>query len=192
MRSQTSDAKIPDVVGGAVIAIVGAGFTFGGVEYGLRGSEGQLDPGAMPFFAGTLLLVFGVAIALLALRPRPSHSAPEPPSSATPEPAATVESATAATNDPAQASDAPTDTSEPARAGDSLVRVFSLVALAAVAITAITWFDTYITLGVLVVVILNAFERVPVWKSVAVALGVMGACYLIFAVLLNVPLPSVF
>lgn len=183
MRRVTFDAKIPDVVGGVLLAIVGAGFTFGGYGYGLRTSEGLLGPGAMPFLAGSLLIVFGGAGALTALRPRLSRAAPVATGAVLHEPTAPGEGDDATAGAPAEAA---------GTTGDSIVRVFSLLALAATAVIAITWFDTYITLGVLVLAILTVFERVPLWKSLAVAAGVMGVCYLIFSVLLNVPLPSVF
>lgn len=185
MKPLFRNASASDLVGGALLLLLGAGFAIGGVEYGIRTSEGQLLPGAMPFLSGILLAVFGAGVAITGLRKRPADPPPtsdQAPATGRPGSGDAVE----------QTADAAGEGAAGAEPRSPLLRVFALLALTGGAIVAITWFDAYITLAVLVFLVLTVFERVPAWTAAAVSAGVIATCHVVFSVLLNIPLPSIF
>ncbi|QVQ52355.1 tripartite tricarboxylate transporter TctB family protein [Spiractinospora alimapuensis] len=219
MTPAASKRNLPDVIGGAIIATLGVVFAAGGLNYGVMAGGGQLGPGAMPTFAGLLLLAFGVGIALSGLR-RGARSAErdteerveDPPDPPTPnadvlaggragpstDPGANDDTARGLAGDaPAPAGLSPEPGSDAPAAGgedttrETPTRVLALLALTACAVAAVTWFDTYLTLGALTLLILVVFERVRPLVAVGVSVALVVICYLIFSVLLNVPLPSI-
>lgn len=194
MRPSAAKARPPDVVGGTVILSLGAVFLIGGMRYGTVSPDGQLEPGAMPFFAGCLLVLLGASIAVPAAWPWVrALAAPGSPPPATPS-GTESETAVTAAPPPAEPSADGTgaaDHDQPPTAVDRPQRALALFALTAAAVAAITWIDIFLVLALLVTSILVFFEKVRLWKAATVAVVLVVACYLIFVVLLRVPLPTV-
>lgn len=199
MRWPPSSTAVPDLIGGTLLSLLGLVFLIGGTGYGLWTPDGQLEPGAMPFLAGCLLAVLGPSIAVSALRTE-AHKAQDrsPAAAGGSSPAPSHEPETSPPQDPAAvASRQPHDgDTAAAEAQDETVdrpwRALALFALTAVAVAAITWFDIFIVLAALVTAILVFFENVRWWKAATTAVVLALLCYLVFAVLLGVPLPTVF
>ena len=194
MRRTASSTALPDIIGGTLLFLVGLAFLVGGTGYGLRTVGGQLEPGAMPFLAGCLLAVLGPAIAITAGRPgertaqarspaAPSGSSAGP-SEEHPDPGSASEEA--------HGHDTTTAGDDPDASVDRPRRSLMLFALTAVAVAAITWIDIFVVLSALVIAVLVFFERVRLWKAFTTAVVLSLLCYLVFAVLLGVPLPTVF
>ena len=57
----------PDLVGGFLLAALGAALAAGATGYGVTTAEGRLGPGFMPFAVGLLLALFGGLVCVQAL-----------------------------------------------------------------------------------------------------------------------------
>ena len=85
------------------------------------------------------------------------------------------------------------------RAGDSppfaeidwgdLRHAATVVAVTAVAIALYTTAGFVISMALLMIVLLFLVERRPLWRTLAVSIGVTVGCYLLFGTLLKSPLP---
>lgn len=195
MSSFAPTTRAPDVIGGAVLSCLGLVFLIGGVQYGIWSPDGQLEPGAMPFLSGCLLAFLGLCIGASALRPRGRRSA-TPQSTVADAPVGAVVDGSGPAGGATEKSHRDGDGSgvgdETPAAVDNPARSLALFALTAVAVTAITWIDIFVVLAALVTAILVFFEKMLFWKAATVAGIVIVACYLVFVVLLGVPLPTVF
>ncbi|WP_432561886.1 tripartite tricarboxylate transporter TctB family protein [Kineococcus sp. SYSU DK003] len=149
-----------------VTGLVGALFFVLSFAYDWRLEDGSVGPAVLPRTASALLVLVSVARLVLAAR-RPAAAAAEPAATAV------------------EADDAPVVEEVP-HARRKLLLVCATVLVTALAIP---YLGLLVTLGVMTLFLAAYVERQPLLRSLAVAVGTLAVSYLVFVVLLQIPLP---
>ncbi|MFC7404191.1 tripartite tricarboxylate transporter TctB family protein [Georgenia alba] len=189
-------AKVSDVVGTAVLGVVGLGAAIAGLGYGMLGDDGRIGPGFLPVAAGGFLVVAAAAeIARLYLA-APGHGRLEV--------IAAAASAVRAERDPADPAghsdaDDPVERADGMRdTGDQFGRtarqreraVLAIFALMLVAVLLVPVVGLLIAVGLMVLALVAWMERRGLLAGLAVSVVAVGLSYLVFVVVLGVPLPT--
>ena len=155
--------KAPDLIGSGLLVALGVAFAIGGTGYGVFGEGGRIGPGFMPFFAGILLVVFGVMVGVGALwRTRGSGE------------------------QESDVRDVPGGGFE-AGSGRTVGFVFGLT-LVAILLTPVLGF--LISFGLLVFVLVRFVEGESILLGTAVGVGAVVVAWLVFIFFLQIPLPA--
>jgi putative tricarboxylic transport membrane protein len=155
--------KAPDLIGSGLLVAIGVAFAIGGAQHGVFGEGGRIGPGFMPFFAGSLLVVFAAMIGVGALRRAPGSSRPERD-----------------VRDIVEAD-------EEAGAGRTVGLVFGLTL---VAILLIPVLGFLISFGLLVFVLVRFVEGESILLGTAVGVGAVVVAWVVFVFFLQIPLPA--
>ncbi|QBI18565.1 hypothetical protein ER308_02610 [Egibacter rhizosphaerae] len=201
-------ANVPDALFGSGFVALGTWMAQHSlVQWGVVTEDGRLEPGGMPFLAGSLLAVLGLGVILTSLRPggKPrTDEAAEARNEPAPADKVAVASGTAhgralegrdgeasaeehevevASQHLDSGADADTHTDRPTRA----LAVFGITVAAVVVAE---WMGLLPALGLMMVAMLVFMERVAPWVAVVIAVVVSIVAHLIFVEFLNVPLPE--
>jgi putative tricarboxylic transport membrane protein len=161
------------LVGNLVLASVGLLAVVGGVGYGVTGATGPVGPGFVPALAGALMALFSVVELVRIVRARP-------PREAAPDGAPAPGDPVAATDDVDQFGRTDRQRSR------AIVAIFAIVALG----VAVTPFLGLLTaMGLVVLALTLGIERRPVVPSVLTAAGTVAFAYVVFVLVLRVPVP---
>ncbi|MGQ1798887.1 tripartite tricarboxylate transporter TctB family protein [Kocuria oceani] len=175
---------VPDVVGTALLGVVGAVAVFMGLGYGFMRDENQIGPGFLPVLTGAFILV-----ASLAEVARLYFSSGTRGGALMDAAERAEEEAKAAARKLKEESGEEKDTfgRTSAERNRAIVKVFFalFVALLLVPVTGLL-----LALTAMVLVIVLWVERKPVVPSVLISLGGLAAVYLIFVQILGVPVPQ--
>jgi putative tricarboxylic transport membrane protein len=153
-----------DLIGAGLLVALGAAFAVGSLSaYEVITEEGRIGPGFMPFFSGTLLVVFGAMVGVGALRRARGASRPE-----------------------GDVRDVPEGGVE-ASAGRTVGFVFGLTL---VAILLIPVLGFLISFGLLVFALIRFVEGESLLRAIVVAVGAVIAAWLVFMFFLQIPLPT--
>jgi hypothetical protein len=175
---ESARLKVAGIAFTAVLAAVGVAAVVGGLGYGAFGEEGRIGPGFLPVMAGGLVALFGVSDVVSRMRAR--RRVDEREQLLDDESAADLE----------------------ADAGVPDVDIFgrnqkqrNLQLVAVIGILIATLFlvgllGFILAFGVLLVVTAVFVERRKLLPSLLVAVLALGVAYLVFGVLLRVPLPQ--
>jgi putative tricarboxylic transport membrane protein len=166
----------------AVLAAVGLGAVIGGIGYGAYGEEGRIGPGFLPVLAGGLTAAFAILDIIGRLRQRSgSHGAVDL--------ALDTESIHALEDeaDVEAASDVDIFGRTQKQRNRMLVAVLGIL-IATIILVGVIGF--ILAFGLMLVACAALVERRRLLSSVIVAAVALGAAYLIFGVLLRVPLPQ--
>lgn len=169
---------VNELVGAAVLVLVGLGFAVGGATYGVFNEQGRIGTGFLPFVSGLLMAVFGLAVAVetwLALRRGASAEGPHEGESQD-----LLALALASDDEHAGAG-------EEEGQGRSVAVVF---ALTLGAILLIPFIGFLISFALLLFVLVTWVEREGVARGLAISVAGVVFTYLIFEAFLNVPLPG--
>jgi putative tricarboxylic transport membrane protein len=163
-----------------VLAVVGAAVFASSFGYGLLGEEGRVGPGLLPMVTGLLLLLLSAGQLLARLRRlRAAESGPGTEESGTEE-ASTDESGT---------DEAGTDVF--GRTGAQRVRQLGMVVLAMpVAVLLVPLLGFLAAFGLLVLFVCAVVEQRPPLVALLVTALAVACGYGVFAVFLDVPLPT--
>lgn len=186
MRTQ----RVADYVATALLVALGAATAIGSLGYGLLAEDGRVGPGFMPFVAGVLLVLFGGLVGWETWRR--GRKAP-----AATNPRAPTDSATGATSAPdgsggrpavgqERAAEVDEETGEEG-SGRTVAAVFGLT-LVAILLTPVLGF--LISFGLLVFALVRFVERESAILGAALGVGAAVALWLVFVVLLSIPLPE--
>lgn len=141
------------------------------LDYGLLGRNNLIRPGFMPFLAGGLMALFGVAIGFQALRQHRNSRARASARGETPESVPETEGRVS---------------------GGSGKRVAVVFGLTFVTILAAPVIGFILAFGLLILVLLALVEREPVWLALLISVAASLTTWLIFVYFLRIPLPSGF
>jgi putative tricarboxylic transport membrane protein len=155
--------KAPDLIGSGLLAAIGVAFAIGGTQHGVFGEGGRIGPGFMPFFAGSLLVVFAAMIGVGALRHAPGSSRPE-----------------------SDVRDVP-EGGEEAGSGRTVAFVFGLTL---VAILLIPLLGFLISFGLLVFALVRFAEGESLLLAAAVSVGAVVVAWVVFVFFLQIPVPA--
>lgn len=188
-RQGRSMPKTSDVVGTGVLALVGLVAVLMGLGYGFIGDNDQIGPGFMPVLTGAFILVASLAeIGRLYLGPKGDASTGL--GGVAEELSAEAAAAQAAAKDDLGAS-AEDDLDTFGRTAKQRSRTVPLIfgiILAAVLLTQVL--GMLLSLTVMMFAIVLLVEKKPLLPSLLTSVAVLGVAYLIFVVMLGVPLPQ--
>lgn len=196
-----------DLAMAAAFAVLGGAMTGGSVGYGIVVEDGRIGPGFMPFVAGIALVAFSawtcVEIAVGARGatssgPSGTDAAGEGAGEAPAGPAGDAvgtDGADAAGDGSTRAGAATTgqagrsaaQRAHPRRTERKVVLVVLLSAGAA-ALVSVTGF--LLAFGALILVLLAAVEREPIWLAIGISAAAVTVSWLVFVRLLGIPLPG--
>jgi putative tricarboxylic transport membrane protein len=153
--------KAPDLIGSALLVALGVAFAIGGTGYGVFGEGSRIGPGFMPFMAGVLLVVFGVAIGVEAALGRvPSR----PPQNM-------------------QEGDAEGDEEG---SGRTVAVAFGLMLVTVLLIPVLGFLLSF---GLLILALVTFVEREGWLRGILLSVSAIAVTWLTFVVLLEIPLP---
>jgi hypothetical protein len=155
--------KAPDLIGSGLLAAIGVAFAIGGTQHGVLGEGGRIGPGFMPFFAGSMLVVFAAMIGVGALRRVPASSEAE-----------------------SDVRDVP-EGGEEAGSGRTVAFIFGLTF---VAILLIPLLGFLISFGLLVVALVRFVEGESLLLATAVGVGAVIIAWVVFVFFLQIPVPA--
>lgn len=157
----------------AVLIALGAGFAVLSWGYGYF-QDRHIGPGFLPGIVGLLLVVFGVMIVLETWRSRAGSADAESHASGTPSAADEpfVESVGA----------------EPADEG-GIGRVVAIAALLLAAVWLTGWLGFLVSFTLVAFAILFGVEREPLWRSLAISIGIGVLAWLVFEWGMGIRLP---
>lgn len=154
-----------EVIFAAFLAILGIGFAIGGLRYGLLATGNGIGAGMVPFGAGALLAIF--ALMRLAAASRQWLEAVR--------------------------IDKRSDAAEKASGEQAPLRVVLIVfALSLAAILLVPVLGFLLSFGLLMLVLTIIVERVKWWHGVLVAAIGIVVVWVVFIMLLNIPVPEGF
>jgi putative tricarboxylic transport membrane protein len=172
-----------DVVGNALLAVVGAVSLVVGLGYGAFTDQGLIGPGFLPSVAGGLILAFSLAeVAKLYLARPKTHTG----SSLMDQVAAVEEEAAHATADGGSGE---LDTFGRTARQQSMA-VWKVFGAIGVAILLVPVLGMILSMGLLVLVLALWVERRRVVPVVLTTLGAMAFAYVVFIQVLHVPVPT--
>ncbi len=180
----------PDLVGPAIVVIIGIFLMVESPQYKLRAGS-VIGPGFVPFWFGVAMIIFGVSTAVGAFM-RAGRQLSNPPAVASGEEAGQNEADKGGGTPTAYAHD---DTGEAAGntspdEGPAQWRRPALVFGASVAAVALTpLLGILVSFGLAAIAILRFIEREAWWLSVLVSAAIMVALYLLFGDFLKIPIP---
>lgn len=175
----------------ALVAVLGAAAVAGGLGYGAFLEEGRIGPGFLPLVAGgTVVVCAGIdLIARLRKRRQPVHSTV----------GAAVADETAAED--AASRDVPVADGEAPAPLDSDLDIFgrtqqqrnrmlvAVIALTVAALVLVPFLGFVISFGLLLIACAVLVERRKLLPSILVTVVALAVAYVIFAIVLRVPLP---
>lgn len=170
-----------DVIGTALLAVVGVVSLVAGLGYGFARPGGVVGPGFLPVTVGAFLLLAALAeIARLYL---------EPPAEGTGilGQAASVEQQAKASTGQAQEPELDTFGRDEKQRSRAIYQVFGLML---VALLLVPYAGLLLSLTAFVLAILLWVERRPLLVSLAATGGILLTAYLVFVVFLAVPVPQ--
>lgn len=151
--------SLPDLIGAAVLVVIGAAFVFGAVGFEVFGEGGRIGPGFMPFMSGALVAVFGAMVGAEAIwksrRPDDMREEPE-------------------------------DQGDETGSTRTVAAVFAMT-LAAILLTGLAGFLP--AFGLLVFALARFIEKGGVAVSAALGAGAAVAAWAVFVLFLQIPLP---
>lgn len=177
-----------DLIGAALVVAAGVFLVVRSPAYQLH-RDGVMGPGFFPFWAGVALVIFGVATAVgAAMR---AHRTVGAAGDDVGTPDADDGHDHAEPTDPPGLQEAPVSDDEPGSVGrGKAVRLSIVFGLTILAVALIPLTGIYIAFGVFILVLVAAVEREHWATSIAVAAGSIIVLYLIFSVLLHIPVPT--
>lgn len=191
--------KSSDLVGTGILALVGLVAVLMGLGYGFIGDNGQVGPGFMPVLTGAFILVASLAeIGRLFLAPQDGSGAGL--GGVAEELSAEAAAAQAAARSElgqdadgqgsgGQQADEERDVfGRTAKQRNRTVPLVFAIILGAVLLTQVL--GMLLSLALMMFVIVFLIEKKPLVPSLLTSLAVLAAAYLIFAVMLGVPLPQ--
>ena len=176
---ESARLKVAGIAFTAVLAAVGIAAVFGGLSYGAFGEEGRIGPGFLPVMAGGLVALFALSDIVSRLRPRP-RPADERELLLDADAVAELEAE-------ATVPDIDIFGRNQKQRNLQLVAVIGIL-IATLLLVGVLGF--ILAFGVLLVVTAVFVERRKLLPSVLVAVLALGVAYLVFGVLLRVPLPQ--
>ena len=170
-----SREAVYELVGAALLVLLGVGFAVGGASYGIFNEEGRIGTGFLPFVSGGLMVVFGIAVAMETWLAARRAGSPDP---------GDLEHDILAL-----ALKGDDDLAGPAAEGQgrSVALVF---ALTLVAVLAIPFAGFLVSFAVLLFVLVTWVEREGAKRGLAISVAGVVFTYLIFEAFLKVPLPA--
>lgn len=174
-----------DLAMAGALAVLGGAMARGSVSYGLFAEAGRIGPGFMPFVAGLALVTFSVWTCVEVIVRARGARQPEAASARTTGDRAAGDGSTSGQGDERQPSAAAG--AQPRRTERKVVLVVLLTAGAAV-LAPVTGFLA--AFGLLILVLLAAVEREPLWLAATVSVVAVTVSWLVFAQLLGIPLPG--
>ncbi|WP_062946783.1 tripartite tricarboxylate transporter TctB family protein [Brachybacterium sp. sponge] len=178
-----------DLVGTGILALVGLVAVMMGLGYGFIGDNGQIGPGFMPVLTGAFILVASLAdIGRLFLAPKDGSTAGL--GGVAEELSAEAAAAQAAAKEERGASsEEELDTfGRTAKQRSRTVPLIFGIVLAAVLLIQVL--GMLLSLTVMMFAVVFLVERKPLLPSLLTSAAVLAVAYLIFVVMLGVPLPQ--
>lgn len=176
--------KVAGIAFTAVLAAVGLAAVIGGLGYGVFGEDGLIGPGFLPVLAGGLVALFAVIDVIGRLRSRRTGSTTADLVVDAAEPAAPEADLTAEAD---TASDVDIYGRTQAQRTRMLVAVIAIL-IATLFLVNVVGF--ILAFGLMLLACAVAVERRKLVPSLIVTVVALGAAYLIFGVMLHVPLPQ--
>jgi|SRR5690554_1954431 len=177
--------SIGEIIGGVLLTALGAVWAATSIGYGLIGDGGRLAPGTVPFGAGLILALCGIAIAVkgvvVALKPAADATAENNGLAAADDPAAARPLAATTQSILARTVSAP-------RTNPVLV-VFALVTAGVLAMPVIGF---SVAFAVTIFFILLIVERQRAIRALLISVVTAGFGYVLFEVIFRLPLPAPF
>jgi putative tricarboxylic transport membrane protein len=176
---ESARLKVAGIAFTAVLAAVGVFAVFGGLGYGAFGEEGRIGPGFLPVMAGGLVALFAISDVVSRMRAKRSPLDDS-------ELLLDAESAAELEAD-ARVPDIDIFGRSQKQRNVQLVSVIGILIGTLVLVGLIGFILAF---GVLLVVTAVFVERRKLLPSLLVAVAALGVAYLVFGVLLHVPLPQ--
>jgi len=176
---ESARLKISGIAFTAVLGLVGIGAVLGGLGYGAFGEEGLIGPGFLPILAGGLVALFAIFDIIGRLR---KHKAAVDINEL-----ALGQTSTIALEEAEETSDLDIFGRTQKTRNRMLIAVIGIV-LGTLLLVNLLGF--LISFGVMMIVTAVFVERRKWLPSVIIAAAALGTAYLVFGVLLRVPLPQ--
>lgn len=173
-----------DLAMAGALAVLGGAMAGGSVSYGIFAEAGRIGPGFMPFVAGLALVAFSVWTCVEVIARARGARQPEAASARTTGDGAAGDGGASGQGGERQPSAAG---AQPRRTERKVVLVVLLTAGAAV-LAPVTGFLA--AFGLLILVLLAAVEREPLWLAATVSVVAVTVSWLVFVRLLGIPLPG--
>lgn len=173
-----------DIIGTAIVGLVGAAALVTGWGYGFLQESGEVGAGFLPVVTGGFIFLASLAELI---RMYYFSQASDPGFMSVAE-KAEKDAQAAMTDNRAPAAQTDADDDDAAEQHNlTTIKVFGLLLAALLLIPAI---GLLLSLSAMVLIIVLWVERKPLVPAIVTAAAVLGLAYLIFIVLLNVPLPQ--
>ncbi|MET4639327.1 tripartite tricarboxylate transporter TctB family protein [Mycetocola sp. 2940] len=171
--------KVAGIAFTAVLAAVGIAAVIGGLMYGVFAEDGLIGPGFLPVMSGGLVALFAISDIISRLLAR-KHPVDERELLLDDESAAELEAE-------AKVPDIDIFGRSQKQRNKQLIAVIGIL-IATVALVEVLGF--ILAFGIMLVVTAVLVERRKLLPSILVAVIALGVAYLVFGVLLRVPLPQ--
>ncbi len=160
----------PDLLGAALLVMIGGAFIFGSLGLEVINQQGRIAPGFMPFATGLLLAVFGAMVGAQALlRSRRPHEEEAPQS--------------------AQAQSAQAESGDGGVEEGSRYTVAIVFGLTLAAILLIPLLGFLVSFGALVFVLVKFIEKGSLFIATLLGIGSAAITWAVFVLFLRIPLP---
>ncbi len=171
--------KVAGIAFTAVLAAVGIMVVVGGLDYGMFGEKGRIGPGFLPVVSGGLVALFALSDIVSRVRSR-RHIADERELLLDPESATALEAE-------ATVPDIDIFGRTQKQRNGQLIAVIGILVGSVILVELIGFILAF---GLMLVVCAVLVERRKLLPSLLVAFIALGVAYLVFGVLLRVPLPQ--
>lgn len=176
---ESARLKVAGIAFTAILAAVGVAAVLGGLSYGAFGEEGRIGPGFLPVMAGALVALFAISDVVSRMRAK-RHLVDERELLLDAESAAELEAE-------AVVPDVDIFGRNQKQRNLQLVAVVGILIATLLLVNLIGFILAF---GVLLVVTAVFVEKRKLLPSLLVAIVALGVAYLVFGVLLRVPLPQ--
>lgn len=178
---------IADVVGTSILGVVGAGAAIMGIQYGLTVENGHVGPGMLPFLTGAFIFLASVAEIFRLFFARVGTSGGRIMSAVEDIETEAADSIDAVAAPPCDADELDTFGRTEKQRNRAPFYIF-LTFGAALALIPIT--GLIISLTAAILFLLLVVEKQKWWTSAATTIGAAVFVYVVFGLVLSVPLPT--
>lgn len=181
---------VADVVGTSILGVVGAGAAIVGFGYGLTVEGGQVGPGMLPFLTGMFIFLASAAEIFRLFFARVGTSGGRIMSAVEDIEASATESIEAVTEShPGDSADGDLDTFGRTEKQRNRAPFYIFITFG-VALALIPVAGLIISLAAAILFLLLVVEKQKWWASAATTIGAAVFVYVVFGLVLSVPLPT--
>ncbi|MCM1013079.1 MULTISPECIES: tripartite tricarboxylate transporter TctB family protein [unclassified Brevibacterium] len=180
--------EVSDVIGTAILGVVGAVAAVMGIGYGLSVDSGEVGPGLLPFLTGTFIFLASVAEIFRLFFARVGTSGGRIMSAVEDIEATAAESIDSASEAVSASGD---DVDTFGRTEKQRNRApFVIFATFGIALALVPVLGLIIALSLAILFLLIVVEKQKWWTSAAATIGAAVFVYIVFGLVLSVPMPT--